>query len=71
VADRGYISSPETLACHEAGITVTQPKPATSEGRFGKQDDHRLVKLLAQSQCMTGPERRITRWEHEHLLDAV
>ena len=22
-------------------------------------------------QCTTGPERRITRWEHEHLLDAV
>ena len=24
-----------------------------------------------KSQCTTGPERRITRWEHEHLLDAV
>src|SRR5438874_11216862 len=22
-------------------------------------------------QCTTGPERRITRWEHEHLLEAV
>ncbi len=33
--------------------------------------DHRLSKLLAQSQCTTGPERRITRWEHEHLLEAV
>src|SRR6187397_3246856 len=21
--------------------------------------------------CMTGPERRIPRWEHEHLLDDV
>jgi hypothetical protein len=42
VADRGYFSSPEILACHEAGITVTLPKPQTSgaksEGRFGKQD---------------------------------
>jgi len=42
VADRGYFSSPEILACHEAGITVTLPKPLTSgaksEGRFGKQD---------------------------------
>ena len=27
VADRGYFSSPEILACHEAGITVTLPKP--------------------------------------------
>ena len=42
VADRGYFSSPEILGCHEAGITVTLPKPLTSgaksEGRFGKQD---------------------------------
>src|ERR1700680_2833291 len=42
VADRGYFSSPEILACHEAGIKVTPPKPQTSgaqsEGRFGKQD---------------------------------
>ena len=42
VADRGYFSSPEILACHEAGISVTLPKPMTSsaksEGRFGKQD---------------------------------
>ncbi len=42
VADRGYFSSPEILACHEAGITVTLPKPMTSgaksDGRFGKQD---------------------------------
>jgi hypothetical protein len=26
---------------------------------------------LLKSQCTTGPERRITRWEHEHLLEAV
>jgi Transposase DDE domain len=42
VADRGYFSSLELLACHEAGITVTLPKPQTSgaksDGRFGKQD---------------------------------
>ena len=42
VADRGYFSSGEILACEEAGITVTLPKPMTSnskaEGRFGKQD---------------------------------
>ncbi len=24
-----------------------------------------------KSQCTKGPERRITRWEHEHLLEAV
>ena len=30
VADRGYFSSEEILACVEAGITVTLPKPMTS-----------------------------------------
>src|SRR5271155_412008 len=42
VADRGYFKGEEILACEEAGITVTLPKPQTSgaksEGRFGKQD---------------------------------
>ena len=110
VADRGYFSSPQILACHEAGITVTLPKPMTSgakaEGRFGRQDfvyiaeedayrcpvGERLTyrytneeagkvlrrywttacsKCALKSQCTTGPERRIARWEHEHLLDAV
>jgi transposase len=110
VADRGYFNSPEILACHEAGITVTLPKPLTSgaksDGRFGKQDFAYLAdedvyrcpagerlpyrytneeagkvlrrywttactKCPLKSQCTTGPERRITRWEHEHLLDAV
>jgi transposase len=110
VADRGYFNSPEILACEQADITVTMPKPMTSgaksDGRFGKQD---FVYLPAQdvyrcpagekltyrytneedgktlrrywttacpscplkSRCTTGPERRITRWEHEHVLEAV
>ena len=42
VADRGYFSSEEILACAQAGITVTLPKPQTSgnkaKGRFVKQD---------------------------------
>jgi transposase len=110
VADRGYFNSPEILACHEAGIRVTLPKPMTSgaksDGRFGKQDfvylptedvyrcpaGERLTyrytneedgKVLRRywttacsqcplkSQCTKGPERRIARWEHEHLLEAV
>ena len=41
-ADRGYYTSEEIRACEEAGITVTLPKPMTSNskaaGRFGKQD---------------------------------
>ena len=42
VADRGYFDSQEILACSQAGITVTLPKPQTSnnkaKGRFVKQD---------------------------------
>jgi transposase len=110
VADRGYFNSPEILACHEAGITVTLPKPMTSgaksDGRFGKQDfvylptedvyrcpagerltyrytneeDGKVLrrywttacsKCPLKSQCTKGPERRIARWEHEHVLEAV
>jgi transposase len=110
VADRGYFSSGEILACDEAGITVTLPKPLTSnskaKGRFTKQDfvylaeddvyrcpaGERLVyhytneergltlrrywsaacqTCAIKDQCTTGKERRITRWEHEHVLDAV
>src|ERR1700729_3645445 len=42
IADRGYFSGEEILECDKDGITVTLPKPMTSnakaEGRFGKQD---------------------------------
>jgi hypothetical protein len=42
VADRGYYSGSEILACNEAGIEVTLPKPMTSgakaNSRFGRQD---------------------------------
>jgi transposase len=110
VADRGYFNSDEILACDKAGITVTLPKPMTSnakaEGRFGKQDFrylaqedvyvcpageklayhytneekglvlHRYWTNSCQScaikqRCTTGKERRITRWENEHVLEAV
>jgi transposase len=110
VADRGYYSGAEILACHEAGIAVTLPKPMTSgieaKGRFGKQDFRYLAEedlylcpageklayhytneenglvlrrywtnacqgCAIKSRCTTGKERRITRWEHEHVLEAV
>jgi hypothetical protein len=109
-ADRGYFKGEEILACEEAGITVTLPKPQTSEakseGRFGKQDfryvaeediyicpaGEKLIHRFAneenglvlhrywsnacrtcalKAQCTKGPQRRITRWEHEHVVDAV
>lgn len=42
IADRGYFNGEVILACEKAGITVTLPKPMTSnakaEGHFGKQD---------------------------------
>src|SRR5882724_3645475 len=42
VADRGYFSGEEILACDQAGITPFVPKPLNSnskaEGRFGKPD---------------------------------
>jgi transposase len=110
VADRGYFSSLEILACDKADITVTLPKPVTSgvkaKGRFGKHDfryvaaddvyicpagerldyhftneEHGLrlrrywtnvcQRCAIKARCTTGTERRITRWEHEHLLEEV
>jgi len=107
VADRGYFSSLEILACDEAGVTVTLPKPLTSgsraKGMFTKQDFryqketdvyicpagecltyryaseekgltlHRYWTNACQDcaikhRCTTGKERRVTRWEFEHLL---
>ena len=42
VADRGYFSSEQILECAEAGVSVTLPKPQTSNnrarGQFGKPD---------------------------------
>ena len=110
VADRGYFSSLEILACDQAGVTVTLPKPVTSgvkaKGRFGKQDfryvaeddvyicpaGERLTYRFTNEEkgltlrrywttacqgcaikhlCTTGKQHRITRWEHEHLLEQV
>jgi molybdenum-dependent DNA-binding transcriptional regulator ModE len=48
VADRGYFKGEEILACEQAGIMVTLPKPQTSgaksAGRFGKSDFVYLAK---------------------------
>ena len=110
VADRGYFNSEEILACVEADITVTLPKPMTSgsrsKGRFVKQDFRYVAAddvyicpagerlkfyysneekgltlrrywtntcqtCAIKDKCTTGKQRRITRWEHEHLLEDV
>ena len=48
--------------------------------RFTAQEHGKMIrrywttacpKCPLQSRCTTGPERRIPRWEHEHVLDAV
>src|SRR5215475_14097539 len=111
IADRGYFDGQEILACAQAGITVTLPKPVTSgakaEGRFGKQDFAYLPEqdvyrcpsgnllpyhysnvengmtlrrywstaacqgCAIKSQCTPSKERRVTRWEHEHVVEDV
>ena len=42
LADRGYFSGEEILACEALGVTPYVPRPQTSgakaHGRFGKQD---------------------------------
>jgi transposase len=110
LADRGYFSGEEILACESLGVTPYVPKPLTSgakaDGRFGKQDfvyiptddvyrcpaGERLTRRFTsvekglnihlywpsncagcalKAQCTTGKERRIRRWEHEAVIDAM
>jgi transposase len=111
LADRGYFSGPEVLACEEAGIVAICPKPLTSgakaDGRWGKQDfvyephrdtyrcpagetltrrfssvEHGLTLhgyatpacragCAVRAKCTAGVERRIKRWEHEEVIDAM
>ena len=110
VADKGYFSGREILACHEEGITTTLPRPETSgnrkKGMYVKADfaydaDEDIYRCPAgetltyrytteekglmvrrywasvcqtcpvRARCTTGKERRITRWEHEPLVDAM
>ena len=110
LADRGYFSGREVLACDEAGITTLLPKPLSSgakaDGRWGKQDfvyqaadnsyrcpaGERLTRRFAsvendmvihtywadacngctlKHRCTVGKERRIKRWEHENVVEAL
>ena len=110
LADRGYFSSLQILACQREGIEVYVPKTLTSgskaAGRFGKPDfnyepEHNQYRCPAgkamkwrftieeagktmhkywssncptckiKEQCTTGKNRRITRWEHEDIIDAM
>lgn len=111
LADRGYFSGEEILACEAIGVTPYVPKPLTSgakaEGRFGKQDfayvpeqdvyrcpagqllprhmttvekgltlhrywDRASCQACAlKPQCTPSVERRVTRWEHEAVIDTL
>ena len=110
LADRGYFSGEEILACEGEGVTPICPKPLTSgakaDGRWGKQDfryeadtdtyrcpaGEQLTRRFSsvenglmmqvywadacagcqvKGQCTTGKERRIRRWEHERVVDAM
>lgn len=111
LADRGYFSGEEVLACGPLGVTPILPKPLTSgakaDGRFGKQDfiyiaeqnayrcpagqllPHHMTTIEKgmtlhrywdrasctacglKARCTTSVERRITRWEHEAVIDAM
>ena len=110
LADRGYYSGRQIVACEKAGMMPYVPKPYTSgtkaENRRGKQDfvylpgediyrcpaGERLTwrfdsvengmtlrsywanncgSCALKPDCTTGQQRRIKRWEHEGVLDAM
>jgi transposase len=111
LADRGYFSGEEILACAPLGVTPILPKPLTSgakaDGRFGKQDfvynpkddtyrcpagetltwrfmsaengmnihiywTTKCADCPLKARCTTSKQpRRIRRWEHEAVIDAV
>jgi transposase len=111
LADRGYFSGEQILACEQIGVTPYMPRPlvsgAKADGRFGKQDFvylpdqdvyrcpsgaflprhmttvekgqtlHRYWDRAScqscrlKSQCTPSVERRITRWEHEAVIEAM
>lgn len=111
LADRGYFSGEEIVACEAIGVTPYVPKPLTSnakaEGRFGKQDfayvadqdvyrcpagallPHHMTTIekgmvlhrywdrascqacALKPRCTPSVERRVTRWEHEAVIEAM
>jgi transposase len=111
LADRGYFSGEEILACAPLGVTPTLPRPLTSaakaKGRFGKQDfvyvvendtyrcpagetltwrymsveNGMSINIYWTTKCADCPlkarctiseePRRIRRWEHEAVIDAM
>jgi transposase len=110
IADRGYFSGVEILACEQQGAVPLVPKAITSSNRALGLFDRRDFIYLAQSdeflcpageraswrfravengeaidkywtsacpscalksKCTTGKNRRISRWEHEEVLERM
>jgi transposase len=110
LADRGYFSGVEVVACEALGVAPIVPKPLTSgakaDGRFGKPDfiyqpgndtyrcpaGEELIWRLTtveqgltlsrywssncgacaiKAKCTPSHERRVTRWEHEGVIEAM
>jgi transposase len=111
LADRGYFSGPQVLACKDTGVVPILPKPLTSgakaDGRWGKQDfvyqpesdtyrcpagetmtrrfatvEHGMTlhayatpacrsSCTVKANCTASPERRVKRWEHEEVIEAM
>ena len=110
IADKGYFSGREILACHEAGILTTVPRPETSGNRlkgmyvkadFAYDESKDVYRCPAgetlkyrytreenglqmrrywtnacqscpvKGRCTTSKQRRITRWEQEHLINEM
>jgi hypothetical protein len=110
IADRGYFSGEQIVACQQSGISTLVPKPMTSNahaaGRFDKQDfiysaqdneyrcpagERAIYRFTSvekgltlnrywssacprcpiKAQCTPSDYRRITRYEHEDILDAM
>ena len=111
LADRGYFSGEEVLACETLGVIPYVPRPLTSgakaDGRFGKQDfvyipeqdvyrcpsgqllPHHMTTVEKgltlhrywdrascqacplKVRCTPSKERRVTRWEHEAVIEAM
>ncbi|KUO67923.1 MAG: transposase [Alphaproteobacteria bacterium BRH_c36] len=110
LADCGYYSGEQLLACEMIGVKPFVPKPRTSNaraaGRFDKEDfdyisekdayrcpagellpfrmtsmqDNQAFRIYwssncadcqLKSHCTPSKERRVRRWEHEHVVDAT
>ena len=69
--DFRYVEKDDVYIC-PAGRELTYRFSRTEEGLVKRRYWTTMCgHCELKDQCTTGPERRITRWEHEHLLEAV